>query len=150
MAAILKFKACRIQLNNNTTRQIATGKHIDKHFPALPLSRHGATLFQAVFTPIFLSFGLRLVWSIFFCQMLQLIVYFIRQLCYTDQRGLYCSVTEHSCPLEPKATLGLSRSKSKQNNQLKASGTENVWRWEGLQNEVNQGESYLAQLFGPA
>lgn len=68
--------------------------------------------------------------------MLQLIVYFIRQLCYTDQRGFYCSVAEHSCPLKPKATLGLSRSKNKQNNQLKASETENVWRWEGLQNEV--------------
>lgn len=89
-----------------------------------------------MFPPIFLSFGLHLVWSIFFCQMLQLVVYFIRQLCYTDQRGFYCSVTERSCPLKPKATLGLSRSKNKQNNQLKASETENVWRWEGLQNEV--------------
>lgn len=134
MAAILKCNAYGKligiiipQSNNNTTRRIATGKHIDKDFPALPLSRHGATLFQAVFTPIFLSFGLHQVSSIFFfCQMLQLIVYFIRQLCYTDQRGFYCSVTEHSCPLKPKATLRLSRSKNKQNNQLKVSETENV------------------------
>lgn len=82
-----------------------------------PPARHGAAFIRAAFIPIFPSFGPRAVFTprFFSAKMLQLIVYFIRLLCCTEQRRFHCSVTQHSCRLKP----GKKKSSSEAQPELK-------------------------------